>query len=158
MTTANVVFSGPARNVAPITREAKIAAAQTISPGSIVVLNGSGEWVLNTTQGGAAGFCIADMNVIEQKSVTEALTVGQNSKAFVPEVGCTYNLILADGQTIAVGDALTTSATGGQVEEATLTGATVDQVLFIAEEAVTTSGATARIRARHVATGVAATA
>lgn len=157
MTTANVVFSGPASHVNPITRDAPIASGQTILPGHLVVLS-SGEWVVNTTQGGAAGFCIADMNVIEQKSATEALTAGDNAKAFVPEVGCTYNLVLADGQTIAKGAALTSSATGGQVEAATLTGATVDEVLFIAEEAVTTSGATARIRARHVASGVSATA
>lgn len=157
MTTANVVFSGPASAVAPVTREAKVASGQTILPGHLVVLS-SGEWVGVTTQGGAAGFCIADMNVIEQKTVTDALTVGDSAKAFVPEVGCTYNLVLADSQTIAVGAALTSSATAGQVEAATLTGATVDQVLFIAEEAVTTSGATGRIRARHVASGVAATA
>lgn len=157
MTSANVVFSGPADKVRPITRDAPIASGQTILPGHIVVLS-SGEWVVNTTQGGAVGFCIADMNVIEQKSATEALTAGDNAKAFVPEVGCTYNLVLADSQTIVVGDALTTSATGGQVEKATTTGATVDEVLFIAEEAITTSGATARIRARHVASGVAATA
>lgn len=157
MTTANVVFSGPASNVEPITRSAPIASGETILPGHLVVLS-SGEWVGVTTQGGAAGFCIADMNVIEQKSATEALTVGDTAKAFVPEVGCTYNLVLADGETIAVGAALTSSATAGQVEAATTTGATVDEVLFIAEEAVTTSGSTARIRARHVASGVAATA
>ena len=157
MTTANVVFSGPADKVRPITREAPVASGETILPGHLVVLS-SGEWVGVTTQGGAFGFCIADMNVIEGKSVSEALTVGDSVKAFVPEVGCTYNLVLADSQTIAVGDALTSSATAGEVEEATTTGATVDEVLFIAEEAVTTSGATARIRARHVASGVAATA
>lgn len=151
MTTANVVFSGPASKVEPITRDALIAAGQTILPGHIVVLNGSGEWVANTSQGGAAGMCIADMNVIEQKSVTEALTAGGNAKAFVPEVGCAYNLVLASGQNIAVGDRLTTSATPGQVEEA----AAGDDEMFIAEEAITTSGSTARIRARHVAGGIA---
>lgn len=157
MTSANTVFSGPASNVAPIVRSAAVASGETILPGHLVVLS-SGEWAGNTTQGGAIGFCIADMNTVEQKAVTAALTVGDEAVAFVPEVGCTYNLILADGETIAVGDALTSSATAGEVEEATTTGATVDQVLFIAEEAVTTSGSTARIRARHVASGVSATA
>jgi ribosome-associated protein YbcJ (S4-like RNA binding protein) len=157
MTTANVVFSGPARNVQPITREAKIATGETILPGHLVILN-AGEWDGVTTQGGAAGFCIADMNVIEQKTVTDALTVGGNAKAFVPEVGATYNLVLADGETIILGSPLTSSATAGEVEIAIVTGATPDQVLFIAEEAITTSGSTARIRARHVASGVSATA
>jgi len=157
MTTANVVFSGPASNVDPITRSAPVATGQTILPGHLVVLS-SGEWVGNTTQGGAIGYCIADMNVIEGKSATEALTVGDTVKAFVPEVGCTYNLVLATSQTIALGAALTSSATAGQVEIAVTTGATVDQVLFVAEEAVTTTGSTARIRARAVASGVSATA
>lgn len=158
MTDANVVFSGPADKVMPISREAKIASGQTILPGSLVVLDGSGEWIMNTTQGGAAGFCIADMDVIRQQDVTEALVAGDEAKAFVPEVGCTYNLILADGQTVRPGTALTSSATAGQVEVATTTGATVDEVLFICEETITTSGSTARVRARHVASGVAATA
>ncbi|MDH5796925.1 MAG: hypothetical protein OEZ19_00030 [Paracoccaceae bacterium] len=158
MTTANVVFSGPADKVRPITRDAPIKTGETILPGHLVALDSNGEWVGVTTQGGAIGFCIADMNVIEQKSATEALTAGDNAKAFVPEVGCTYNLVLATSQTIVKGDAITSSATAGLVEKATTTGATVDEVLFIAEEAVTTTGATARIRVRHVASGVAATA
>jgi hypothetical protein len=157
MTTANVVYSGPASNVDPITRSAAIATGETILPGHLVVLS-SGEWVGNTTQGGAAGICIADMNVIEQKSVTEALTVNDTAKAFVPEIGCTYNVVLATSQTILLGSPLTSSATAGQVEIAVVTGATPDQVLFVAEEAVTTTGATARIRVRAVATGVSATA
>lgn len=151
MTTANVVFSGPADKVRPITRDAPIASGQTILPGHLVVLS-SGEWVANTTQGKVEGVCIADMNVIEQKSVTEALTAGDNAKAFVPEVGCTYNLVLAASQTIALGDGLTPDATAGQVEAA----ATGDEIIFIAEEAITTTGSTARIRARCVATSVAA--
>ena len=157
MTTANVVFSGPASNVAPITREAKVATGETILPGHLVVLS-TGEWVGSTVAGGAAGFCIAGMNTIEQKTVDDALTVGQEALAYVPEVGCTYNLVLATSQTIAKGAALTGSATAGLVEVATTTGATPSEVLFIAEEAVTTTGSTARIRARHVASGVAATA
>jgi hypothetical protein len=157
MTTANVVFSGPARNVQPITREAIVAAAQTILPGHLVILS-TGKWVGVTTQGGAPGFCIADMNVIEQKNITERLIVGSVAKAFVPEIGNTYNLVLAVSQTIVKGSPLTSSATAGEIEIAVVTGATPDQVLFIAEEAITTTGATARIRVRHVATGVSATA
>jgi len=66
--------------------------------------------------------------------------------------------VLATSQTILLGSPLTSSATAGQVEIAVVTGATPDQVLFVAEEAVTTTGATARIRVRAVATGVSATA
>jgi hypothetical protein len=152
MTTANVVFSGPATKRDPITRSKLIASGQTILPGHLVVLNGSGEFVANTTQGVVEGVMIADMNVIEQKSVTEALTAGDMAKAFVPEVGCTYNLVLAASQTIAEGDGLTPDATAGQVEAA----ASGDEVMFVAEEAVTTTGATGRIRVRCVATSTTA--
>jgi hypothetical protein len=153
MTTANVVFSGPARNVDPIKRSAKIASGVTVLPGALVELNGSGEWILHNSQGHGFDVHIADMNVIEQKAVTDALTAGDTAAAFVPEVGCTYNLVLAASQTIAKGAPLTSNGSGA-VEAATVTGATPDEVLFIAEEAVTTTGATGRIRARHVAAGV----
>ena len=157
MTSANVVFSGPADKVRPITREAQIKTGETVTPGMLVILDSNGEWVVNTNAGGAAGICIADMDVIRQQSVTDNLTAGDNAKAFVPEVGCTYNLILADGETIAKGDPLTAD-NAGAVVEATVTGATPDVVMFVAEEALTTSGSTGRIRARAVATGSPATA
>lgn len=154
MTTANVVFSGPATEVRPITREAIVDAGNTILPGMLVALDANGEWELLTTGGGASDFYIADMNVIEQKSVTEAWTVGQNHKAFVPQVGYTYNLVLKDGEDVAVGAPLTSEAASGLVVEATLTGATPDTVMFVAEEALAPSGANGRIRARYIGVGV----
>lgn len=157
MTTANVVFSGPATNVRPIKREKQVETGATILPGMLVEDNGSGEWQVHSTAGTGGDLYIADMNIIEQKSVTEALTVGQNSEAFVPEVGHTYNVVLAASQTITVGEALSSNGAGA-VASATITGATPDVVLFVAEEAVTTTGATGRIRARYVASGVKATA
>lgn len=154
MTTANVVFSGPASNVAPLKRSAVIDAGNTILPGMLVNLDADGEFQLLPTGGGASSFFIADMNVIEQKSATEALTIGDMASAFVPEVGCTYNLVLKDGQTIAVGDPLTSEANTGLVVKATLTGATPDTVMFVAEEALSPSGANGRIRARYVGVGI----
>ena len=153
MTTANVVFSGPATVVDPITRSAKIASGVTVLPGALVEINGSGEFILHNSQGHGFDALVADMNVVEGKSATEALTAGDTAKAFVPQPGCTYNLVLAASQTITKGEALTSNGSGA-VESATVTGATPDQVLFIAEEDVTTTGATGLIRARAVATGV----
>lgn len=154
MTTANVVFSGPADKVNPLTRSAVIDAGNTILPGMLVALDADGEFELLTTGGGASSFFIADMNVVEQKSATEALTIGDMAKAFVPEVGCTYNLVLKDGETIAKGDPLTSEAASGLVVEATLTGATPDTIMFVAEEALSPSGANGRIRARYVGVGI----
>lgn len=157
MTTANVVFSGPADVVKPLYDEAPVATGQTILPGHLVIKS-SGEWVVHATAGVGGEYRIADMNIIEQKSVTEALTVGQTSGAFIPEPGQTYNIIVGASQNIAVGDALTSNG-NGTVKEATTNGATPDVVLFYAEEAVTTgAGVTARIRARVATAGFKATA
>lgn len=157
MTSANVVFSGPASDVAPIKRSKKVESGATILPGMLVEDNGSGEWQVHSTQGSGGDLYVADMNVIEQKKVTEALTAGQTHSALVPEVGRTYNVVLAALQTITAGELLTSDGAGA-VETATITGATPDVVLFAAEEAVTTTGSTGRIRARYVASGVPATA
>jgi len=154
MTTANVVFSGPADKIRPIKRSAVIDAGNTILPGMLVALDADGEWELLTTGGGASDFYIADMNTIEQKAVTEALTIGDTASAFVPEVGCTYNIILKDGEDVAVGDPLTSEASSGLVVGATLTGATPDTVMFVAEEALAPSGANGRIRARYVGVSI----
>lgn len=149
MTTANVVFSGPASEVRPITREAQVAAGQTILPGMLVELTAGGEWQVQSTAGAGGDIYIADMDVIRQKDVTEALTAGDNHKAFVPEVGRTYNLILTDGENVAKG-ALLAAAGDGKVVEATSGTATPDVALFAAEEALAPSGADGRIRARYI--------
>lgn len=156
MTTANVVFSGPADRVKPIYQERPVATGETILPGHLV-LETSGEWVNHGTAGTAGPYRIADMNIIEQKSVTDALTVGQDSGAFWPQPGETYNIVVADAQTVVADSPLTSNA-DGTVKVATVTGATPDVVLFYAEEAVTTSGSTARIRARVATAGYPATA
>jgi len=153
MTTANTVFSGPANDVSPLKKSAIIDAGNTIYPGMLVALDADGEFELLGTSGYGADFYIADMNVAEQKSATDALTIGDTASAFIPQVGCTYNLVLADGQDVAVGANLT-SGGDGTVVEATVSGATPDTIMFVAEEALAPSGANGRIRARYVGTGV----
>ncbi len=149
MTTANVVYSGPAQDVRPLTRSAQIATGQTILPGMAVELNGSGEFIVHGAAGTVDDMLIADMNVIEQKAVTEALTAGDEAKAFVPQTGYTYNIILTDGETITKGDPLASAGNGKFVAAVTGT-ATPDVTAFIAEESLSPSGSDGRIRARYV--------
>lgn len=149
MTSANTVFSGPASVVDPITRSAKIASGVTVTPGMLVELDSNGEFILHAAAGTGNDVLIADMNVAEQKKVDEDLTSGDTAKAFVPEVGCTYNVILTDGQTIAKGDPLA-SAGDGKLVAATTGTATPDVTLFVAEESLSPSGSDGRIRARYV--------
>lgn len=153
MTTANVVFSGPASSVRPLSREAAVKAGQTILPGNLVIYD-AGEWQNHNVAGQGRDFFIADMNVIEQKSVSEALTAGQNHKAFVPEIGSTYNLRVGASQTIIVGTPLT-SAGNGNVRVALTNG--TEAILFAAEEVITTGGGgSARVRARYIGNTAAA--
>ena len=156
MTTANVVFSGPADKVKPIYQERPVASGETILPGHLV-LESSGEWVNHDGEGEGGAYRIADMNIIEQKSATDALTVGQDSGAFWPQPGETYNIVVADGETVAADSPLTSNG-DGTCKVATVTGATPEVVLFYAEEAASPSGSTARVRARVATAGYPATA
>ena len=151
MTTANTVFSGPVEVVKPLMREAKIASGQTLVGGMIVRLS-NGQWIANTTADRGGDLYIIDMDTIGQQAVGDALTAGQTHAAFIPQVGYTYNVILAASQTIARG-ALLTVDNGGRVKADAGDGS--DEPLFTAEEAVTTgSGVTAQIRVRYNPTGV----
>ncbi len=157
MTTANVVFSGPAEVVKPLMEEAIITAGQTIKPGHLVIKS-SDQYINHNSAGNAAAYRIADMDFIRNGKVTDTLVAGDTAQAFIPRVGETYNVVVGASQTIVVDSPLTSNA-NGTVKLATVTGATPDVVLFYAEEAVTTGGgATARIRARVAHAGSKATA
>lgn len=145
MTTANTVFSGPADIAKPIYEEAPIKAAEVIKPGHLVLENSSGEWINHNSAGQGGDYRIANLNIIEQEGATVTLTAGDDATAFVPRPGEVYNVVVADGETIVVGDALVSNG-DGTVKKGTTDG--YDEVLFYAREAVTTSGSTGRIRAR----------
>lgn len=155
MTTANVVFSGPADQVKPIQEERVITAATTIKPGHLV-LTSSDQWINHNLAGDAGNYRIIDMDVIKQGLVTDTLDAGDSALAFVPVPGQYYNVVLANSQTISKGDVITSNG-DGTVKEATVTGATPDVVIGYADEAVTTSGATARLRIRIATAGYQAT-
>lgn len=157
MTTANVVFSGPVTQNKPLKDEKPVATGETILPGYLVLNNGSGEWINHDTAGAAGPYRIADINIFEQKGVTDALTVGQDSEAFIPVPGEQYNVVVADGETVSVDSALTSNG-DGTLKVATTTGATPDVVLFYAKEAASPSGSTARVLAEVATAGYPATA
>lgn len=150
MTTANTVFAGPVEVVKPLMREAKIKTGETLVGGMLVALN-AGEWEAHGTADVGGDIYIIDMDTIGQKAVTAALTVGQSHPAFIPQVGYSYNVILAASQTITIGESLSSNGAGA-VKSAATDG--TDEALFVAEEDVTTTGATARIRVRYNPTGV----
>ena len=155
MTTANVVFSGPADRVKPIYDEAIVASGQTIYPGNLILRDNSGEWINHNVALQGGDYYIADMDIIRQKKVTDALTASDTAGAFYPQNGETYNVRLAAAQTVVVGDPLTSNG-DGTVKKAQTGGG--DEVLFYAREDVTTTGAVGRIRARVATAGFNASA
>lgn len=150
MTTANVVFAGPAQATRPLMAEATIKTGETLVGGNLVELS-SGEWAAHGTADVGGDIHVIDMDTIGQKAVADALTAGQSHPAFIPEVGRFYNVILAASQTIAKGASLSSNGAGA-VKAAATDG--TSEALFTADEAVTTTGATGRIRARYNPTGV----
>lgn len=150
MTTANVVYSGPADNVKPLYDEKPIASGQTIYPGMLVI-EASGEYTVHATAGqGNGAIRIVDLDIVKQTGVSTVYTAGGNAYAFWPTPGQTYNVVLAASQTITKDEALTSDGAGA-VRTAALDG--TEEILFYADEAVTTTGATGRIRARVAASG-----
>lgn len=154
MTTANVVYAGPASANCPMMKEAQIALGQTLVGGNLVELS-SGEWVAHATADVGGDIYVIDMDTVGQKAVTATLTPDQTSAAFIPEVGKRYNLILAAGQAVTVGTSLASNGDGA-VKIAATDG--TSEALFVAEEGITTTGATGRITARYNPTGANATA
>ena len=150
MTNANTVFAGPVEVVKPLMREARIKSGETLVGGMLVALD-AGEWEAHGTADAGGDIYVIDMDTVGQKAVTAALTVGQSHPSFIPQVGYSYNLVLAASQTITIGEALSSNGAGA-VKSAAVDGSS--EALFVAEEDLTTTGATGRIKARYNPTGV----
>lgn len=154
MTTANKVFAGPVEATKPLMREANIKAGETLVGGHLVNLDG-GEWQAHDAADAGGDVCIIDMDTIGQKAIGETLTVGQAHPALIPQVGFSYNVIVAASQTIAKGVSLASNG-DGTVKVAATDG--TSEALFVADEAITTgAGVTGRITARYNPTGANAT-
>lgn len=150
MTTVNTVFSGPVEAVKPLMAEANIKSGETLTGGMLVDLD-AGEWAAHGTADVGGDIYVIDMDTIGQQAVGGTLTVGQAHPAFIPQVGYSYNVVLAASQTIAKGASLSSNG-DGSVKAAATDGSS--EALFVADEAVTTgAGGTGRIRARYNPTG-----
>lgn len=153
----NVIFSADASVVRPVVEEAKVASAQTILPGHVVIKS-SGEWINHDTAGAGGKIYVADLNYLEQKNVDEALTVGDTSPAFSPRPGEEYNVVVAASQDITAVDTPLSSNGDGTLKIATVTGATPDVVLFYADEVINTGASAQLVRCKVANYGTLATA
>lgn len=132
---ANTVYIGPAEEQPDVV---ELAASEAILPGQFMVVT-SGKFA----QAGAAEAAltyIALENILGE--VSEAYAADDTVQGARPKSGQYYSCVLAASQTIsAVGTPLKTDASGNLIAQGG-TGA----IAAYADEAVTTTGATGRIR------------
>lgn len=138
-----VIWVGPAdgANQKPLNIEG-VAVAAT-APGTVMTQSSSG-LSANANAATVTGYplIVADKDQMRSKSVDDAWTINENMVAIKPRDGEYFNVLVATGQTLAVGSPLASNGAGLLV----LATPATDYVLAYAEEAVTTT-ATQLVRA-----------
>lgn len=148
MSGKNVIYSAPVGDTCPAQEQATIAAAQTVLPGNILLLDSSGDFISHNAAGEARDFFVANLNAEAQEGVTDAWAVGDTCAAFIPQSGKYFNMVVAAGQNITAKGTALTSNGDGTLKIATITGATPDVTIGFADEVVNTGGSTALVRVR----------
>lgn len=145
-----VIFAGPAdgANQKPLNIEGLAVAAT--APGTVMKETASGLEAndIAATQFGEQ-LIVADKDQMRSKSVDDNWTINENMVAILPRSGEFMNILVATGQTLIKGDALSRNGAGllkKAVTPATV-GATSEEVVAYADEAITTA-ATTLVRCR----------
>lgn len=144
----NTIFVAQIGKTCPAQEEAKVAAAQTILPGSLVTLDSSGDMISHATAGVGGNWFVADLDSIGQGDATTAWTVGDTAQAFIPAAGDFFNVVVAASQNITAKGTALTSSGDGTFKIATTGTATPDVTLVHADEVVNTGGSAQLVRVR----------
>jgi len=123
----NKIYAGPVTEVTPQVQEAP-AAAGTIVPGNIIVLDSNGEFA-NAGAGVGGKVFIAQDNYLAMKGVDDAYDAGDVVIGMEMLDEQFFNARVADGEDVTKGDALATAAGGVLVVAAAATA-----VVAFAEE------------------------
>lgn len=144
-----VLRSNNADNMRQRTREA--AAAASVIPGMLLKVNTAGTVQAHGTADGAAlGRFVAIENLWSDHgagaAIDHAYATGETVH-YIPAVpGDELYMLVADSQTITIGDPLVSNG-DGYLKEATVgAGTLADAIVGYAASAVTTSGATGRVK------------
>lgn len=124
----------------PMKKEKAMTAGQAILPGHLVAPVAAGTLSKHATAAGKAQTAFAEIADFSGGSLEVAYSDGETVPYIVANAGDEIYAILEDGHTIAVGDLLESAGDG------TLQATTGNFSVAIALEAVTTSGATSRIK------------
>lgn len=140
-----VIYAGPAdgANQKPLTTEG-VAVAAT-APGTVMKETASG-LAANDVAATAFGeqLIVANKDAMRSKSVDDSWTINENMVAILPRSGEFLNILVATGQTLIRGDAL--SRNGAGLLKKALTNGT-EEIVCYADEAITTT-ATTLVRCR----------
>jgi hypothetical protein len=137
----------------PVVEELQAGAAG-ITPGMLLQLDSAGDVIAHgvaASNVGAMMFALEDE--LQGKGITENYADDDKVQVWMPRRGDIVNAILADGETISIGDFLESDG-NGHLQEVDTDAATADTqrnaIVGVAIQAVTTSGATARLQVRIV--------
>lgn len=135
-----VIYAGPIGHGdnKPLTVEG--VALSAIAPGTVIEDNATG---LDVNAIAATVFgqqlMVADKDSNRQKTVDDNWVINENMIGILPRSGEFINILVATGQTLAVGSAL--SRNGAGLLKLALTGGT-EEIVAYSDEAITTSGTT----------------
>ena len=118
--------------------EEDLAGIAGIYPGMLLKRNSSGEVILHTTEGGALGdeTLIAEEDALQGRNADTVYDVDTVCSYLVPAKGSVLNLLIEDGQDIAIGDKIMSAGNGKFKETTDLeSGETLAHVIGVAEEA-----------------------
>lgn len=143
-----IIRSNNPDNMAQRNRAALAAAA--VTPGMLLKQNTTGTVQAHATADGAAlGRMVATENVWSNHGSGAAIDHAYATNETVPYIhavpGDQLYMLLADSQTITIGDVLVSNGDGYLKEASVGAGTLTDAIVGYAASAVTTSGATARI-------------
>jgi len=143
-----VIRSNNPDNMVQRVREAKAAGA--ITPGMLCELTTSGTIQAHSTEGGVAkGRLVALENEFSDhgtgKAIDHAYATNETVRYIHALPGDQLYMLLEDSATITIGDVLESNGAGYMQEESPGTSTLADGIIGYAANAVTTSGATARI-------------
>jgi hypothetical protein len=125
-------------------------AGGTITPGHLVKLNSSNQFVVHATAGGTAAKIFAVEDELQGKLITDTYLATARVQADVVQPGDEVYAILTTSQTVIIGDYLESAGDGtlakAQAQASVSDGESYpNRIIAMALEAVTTTSAVSRI-------------
>lgn len=124
----NRIFAGAVNKTMPQTIEKPVDVAT--APGTLVTINGSGEFIAHATQGVYGAFYLLDKNSFEQADTDTNVPANGTGVGFFPEEDCRFYALVETATNCVEGVTLLTSNGSGALEVA----ASGDDVFAVADE------------------------